>query len=113
MLAVDIPALLHIAGYLTGATLYAMLLAMVLRTQSSESRLAIGTAFLGLTWNVGELSMHVASNLQHPLLASWLAAASYGALGLLAAVVVHSVSEESVDDSRLMLCLRRLVLVMA
>ena len=113
MLAVDIPALLHIAGYLTGATLYAMLLAMVLSTQSSESRPAIVTAFLGLTWNVGELSMHIASTLEHPLLASWLAAASYGALGLLAAVVVHSVSEGSVDDNRLTRCLRRLVLALA
>ena len=113
MVAVDIPALLHIAGYLTGATLYAMFLAMVLRTRSSKSRLAIVTAFLGLTWNVGELSMHVASSLEHPLLASWLAAASYGALGLLAAVVVHSVSEGSVDDGRLMRCLRRVVLALA
>ena len=113
MLAVDIPALLHIAGYLTGATLYAMLLAMALSTQSSESWLAVVTAFLGLTWNVGELSMRIASNLEHSLLASWLAAASYGALGLLAAVVVHSVSEGAVDDSRLTRCLRRLVLALA
>lgn len=97
MLTPGAPELLHFVGYLTGATLYAMLLAMVLRAAAPMDRLALVTAVLGLAWNVGELSAHLLHNLGLDGLARWFIATSYGALGLLAAVVVHSVSQPSAD----------------
>ena len=92
MLAAETPELLHIVGYITGATLYAMLLAMVARARERADSLALVTAVLGLAWNVGEISVHAADALAFATASSWLAAASYSALGLLAAVVVHSVA---------------------
>jgi two-component system, LytTR family, sensor kinase len=86
------PELLHLMGYVTGASLYAMLLAMVIRAQTGINWLALVTAVLGLAWNVGEMSSHAATALSAPQASTWLSAASYAALGLLAAVVVHSVS---------------------
>jgi two-component system LytT family sensor kinase len=91
------PALLHIAGYLTGATLYAMLLVLLLRAPGGD-RLARATALLGLIWNVGELLVHGTAAAGLRALTPWLAAIAYTALGLLAAVVVHSVSR--VRDER-------------
>ena len=91
------PALLHIAGYLTGATLYAMLLVLLVRAPGAD-RLARATALLGLIWNVGELLVHGTAAAGLTILAPWLAAVAYAALGLLAAVVVHSVSRAR-DDS--------------
>ena len=91
------PALLHIAGYLTGATLYAMLLVLLVRAPGTD-RLARATALLGLIWNVGELLAHGAAAAGLTVLTPWLAATAYAALGLLAAVVVHSVSRAR-DDS--------------
>ena len=92
MVPPNAPELLHLIGYLTGAILYAMLLAMVVRTQPHRDRLALVTASLGLAWNVGELSAHGLESLGVKALASWFNAASYSALGLLASAVVHSVS---------------------
>ena len=92
MLAAETPELLHIVGYITGATLYAMLLAMVLRARERADSLALVTAVLGLAWNVGEISVHAADALSLTIASRWLAALSYSALGLLAAVVVHSVA---------------------
>ncbi len=86
------PELLHLMGYVTGASLYAMLLAMVVRRQARSDRLTLVTALLGLAWNVGEMSSHAATALGAVRASVWLSAASYAALGLLAAVVVHSVS---------------------
>ena len=92
MLTPGTPTLLHLAGYLTGASLYAMLLIMVARAKPRADRLSLVTAVFGLCWNVGELSAHLAQGLDARSLVPWLSAASYAALGLLAAVVVHSVS---------------------
>lgn len=86
------PGLFHLVGYITGATLYAMLLAMVVRPGHRADRLMLGTAVLGLAWNLGEMSVHGTEALGLPEFSHWLAAASYSALGLLAAVVVHSVA---------------------
>src|SRR4029453_18839693 len=86
------PELLHVVGYITGATLYAMLLAMVLRARERADSLAPVTAVLGLAWHVGELSVHAADALAFTTAGLWLSALSYSALGLLAAVVVHSVA---------------------
>ena len=93
------PALLHMVGYLTGATLYAMLLAMVGRTRGSVDRLALATALLGLAWNIGELLGHAALVAGYESVEPWLAALAYSALGLLAAVVVHSVSRLGTEET--------------
>jgi two-component system, LytTR family, sensor kinase len=89
--------LLNFVGFITGAVLYAMLLVLVLRTPArNESArrdwLPLATAVLGLVWNVGELFTYLLPRMR--LLESnvVLAALSFSALGLLAAVVVHSVA---------------------
>jgi two-component system LytT family sensor kinase len=92
MVTAGTPELLHLMGYVTGASLYAMLLAMVVRAPSRMDRLALVTALFGLAWNLGEMSSHAATAIGAPAASTWLSAASYAALGLLAAVVVHSVS---------------------
>jgi Histidine kinase len=98
MLSAGTPLLLHIVGYLTGAVLYAMLLTMVTRRDGTGDRLTIGTALLGLTWNLGELTTHVLDAIGQPFASAWVAAISYGALGLLAAVVVHSAARVRTGD---------------
>lgn len=91
MLTVPTAELLHLVGYVTGATLYAMLFVLVSRAEARVDRLALATALLGLAWNVGELLLHAARGWGFPAAEPWLAAAAYTALGLLGAVVVHSV----------------------
>jgi two-component system LytT family sensor kinase len=100
MLTAGAPELLHIVGYLTGALLYAMLLVMAARRDGSGDRLTIGTALLGLTWSAGELTTHGLDALQQPFARNVVTAVSYGALGLLAAVVVHSVARGREGDDR-------------
>jgi hypothetical protein len=90
MLPTDAPELLHVGGYVTGATLYAMLLAMVLRAGAGRDRLTLATAIFGLGWNVSELTAHALAGLSLPTAATWVSAASYAALGFLSSVAVHS-----------------------
>ncbi len=90
MTHLEAAALLHIVGYLTGASLYAMLLVMVVQSHRPTYGLTLGTAILGLAWNVGELSAHIVEAFGLTAAREWLAGLSYAALGLLAAVVVHS-----------------------
>lgn len=85
------PDLLHVAGYLTGAALYAMLLVMAARDAAAD-RLTVSAGVLGLTWNAGELLGHVVRAAGWLALDPWVDAASFAALGLLAAVVIHSVA---------------------
>ena len=52
--------LVNFVGFITGAVLYAMLLALVLRSPARDRRprgdpLPLATAVLGLIWNLGEL----------------------------------------------------------
>ncbi len=98
MVATGAPALLHIVGYLTGATLYAMLLTMVVRTRGPAYRLTVGTAVLGLAWNVGELGTQGFERAGLGRAGDWTAAVLYGALGLLAAVAVHSAGRGQAKD---------------
>ncbi|MFN2445583.1 MAG: sensor histidine kinase [Vicinamibacterales bacterium] len=91
------PDLLHVVGYLTGATLYAMLLMMALGDRSGD-RLTLGTGVLGLAWNVGELGVYALRSLHWYDASAWVSAASFGALGFLAALVVHSVSREPSEN---------------
>ena len=95
MLTPGASELLHVIGFLTGIALYAMLLAMVIRAQSSGDRLMVFTAFLGLGCNIGEIGMLVSHSVGLSGVERWTAAASYTALGFLAAVVVHSVARGS------------------
>jgi two-component system, LytTR family, sensor kinase len=99
MTTLSAAALLHIVGYLTGASLYAMLLAMVARTRGPAYRLMIGTAVLGLLWNVGELSAHLADGAGLSAMRDWLSAVSYAALGFLAALAVQAAVHSQSNDS--------------
>ena len=95
-------------GFLTGIALYVMLVAMVWRERAAEGaplwsgtgRLPLLTGLCGLIWNIGAL---VSIGIQMAGAAVPLvAAAAFGALGFLPAVVVHSLLEgrESVGRRR-------------
>lgn len=96
MIAPNAAEVLNLVGFVTGTALYAMLLALVLRDVpgAGPSRLPLATAVLGLIWNLGELSAYAMPRLGlfKESIALW--AISFPALGLLAAVVVHSVARE-------------------
>jgi two-component system LytT family sensor kinase len=89
--------LLNLVGLSTGVVLYAMLLAMVVRgsrTPGGPSRfdwLLLATSMLGLVWNLCALPAYELPKvgIQGPFPA--LVALGFSALGLLPAVVVHSV----------------------
>jgi two-component system LytT family sensor kinase len=91
-------ALVHLVGFLTGAALYATLFGVVTRRRApldggegATDWLPLLTAVLGLIWNLTGLAAYAirdfAGRDPHPL----LIAAAYAGLGLLPAVVVHSV----------------------
>jgi two-component system LytT family sensor kinase len=92
MLAADPFQLLHFVGFLTGAVLYGMLLAMVTRPPARPDAFALSTGLLGLVWNVGELAAYAARFAGLDVFSFWIDAFSFTALGLLASVVVHSVA---------------------
>ncbi len=94
------PALLHIVGYLTGASLYAMLLVMVATVRATGYRVTLATAAFGLCWNIGELAAHALDSGGLPAAAAWVAAVSYASLGLLAAVTVHAAILNPQDDGQ-------------
>lgn len=100
----NIAALINLLGFITGATLYAMLLAMVFRAAHpgsnpsadqratiSMSRLLLATALLGLIWNLGALVIYGVRDWGVGESSPWFEAAVFSALGFLPAVVVHSV----------------------
>lgn len=101
MTAAAAAALLNLLGYITGLSLYTMLLVMLLRgprvasalgaDSDKTDRLPLLTALLGLAWNLGallDLGLHNFSGLRS---SAMLAAVAFTALGFLPAVVVHSV----------------------
>ena len=98
MVTTGAPTLLHVVGYLTGASLYALLLGMVLRARGPAYRLTLGTALLGLAWNVGELAAHATDGMGFTHASDWFSAVSYAALGLLAAVAVHSAACGQIEE---------------
>ncbi len=101
--------LLNLLGYVTGATLYAMLLGMLLgqvnrvgtsnsaigtAIESTPERLPLLTAMLGLGWNLGALTlfgMQQSGVKGQAWVLQLVVAAAFSALGFLPAVVVHSV----------------------
>ena len=60
MFAAATPELFHIVCYVTGATLYAMLLVMVACTWERADSITLGTAILGLSWNVAATPVYAA-----------------------------------------------------
>src|SRR5881394_2613030 len=92
----DVAALVHVVGFLTGAALYGMLFALVVRRRVDD-RLPILTAVLGLVWNLSGLAAFAirdfAGHEPHP----FLIATAYSALGFLPAVVVHSALRSQTD----------------
>jgi hypothetical protein len=86
---------LNLVGFLTGAALFAMLLALVRRGRAgadAPDALPLATAILGLTWNLGELADYLSSRLGLYGAEPALNILSFAALAVLAAVVVHSVA---------------------
>jgi hypothetical protein len=97
VIAPNAAEVLNLVGFATGTVLYAMLLVLVRGSGDSERRsssLPLATAVLGLTWNIGEMAAYVLPRLGLFEDSIGLWAASFPALGLLAAVVVHSVATE-------------------
>jgi two-component system LytT family sensor kinase len=94
---VNLGELLNLVGLSTGVALYAMLLAMVIRarrhagTGGAVDPLLLLTSILGLVWNLCALPGYVLPKfgIEGPF--SLVSAIGFGALGLLPAVVVHSV----------------------
>jgi hypothetical protein len=103
VIAPNAAEVLNLVGFVTGTVLYAMLLALVLRNDRPTgtfnkpggwSLLPLATAVLGLVWNLGELSAYALPRIGYFSNSIALWAVSFPALGLLAAVVVHSVARE-------------------
>ena len=92
MIAPNAAEVLNLVGFVTGTALYAMLLALVLRGSPGGNFLPLATAVLGLAWNLGELAAYALPKLGYFNESIGLWAMSFPALGLLAAVVVHSVA---------------------
>lgn len=100
MIAPNAAEVLNLVGFVTGTALYAMLLALVLRGSTGAKvqghpppqYLPLATGVLGLIWNLGELAAYSLPRLGYFNESIGLWAISFPALGLLAAVVVHSVA---------------------
>jgi two-component system LytT family sensor kinase len=94
---VNLGELLNLVGLSTGVALYAMLLAMVIRARrragdrAAFDPLLLLTSVLGLVWNLCALAAYVLPKLGVAGPFPFVSAIGFGALGLLPAVVVHSV----------------------
>jgi two-component sensor histidine kinase len=91
-------SLVNMTGFVAGIVLYAMLLVMVLRARSSEldrrgriDSLLVLTALLGLVWNTEAFVNYGLRDFGVAPMPLFAQAMAYAALGLLPAVVVHSV----------------------
>ncbi|MGE3508030.1 MAG: sensor histidine kinase [Vicinamibacterales bacterium] len=98
--------LLNLVGLSMGIALYAMLLAMVIRTGRTRSDgagidpLLLSTALLGLTWNVCALPVYELLKIGMTGPFRLFTAIGFSALGLLPAVAVHSVLRRDRDHLR-------------
>ena len=91
-------SLVNLTGFVAGTVLYAMLLVMVLRARSGQpdgrggiDNLLVLTALLGLAWNTGAFVNYGLRDFGVAPMPRLAQAVAYAALGLLPAVVVHSV----------------------
>jgi two-component system LytT family sensor kinase len=93
----NIGELLNLVGLSAGVVLYTMLLIMVVRAGRAPGRtsrfdpLLLLTSLLGLVWNLCALPAYELPKVGFEGPFPYLAAAGFGALGFLPAVVVHSV----------------------
>lgn len=107
MTSINTAALINLLGFTTGAVLYAMLLAMVLRHPAltsgvvgagsrgahfgvSANGLLLTTAILGLLWNTGALATYGVRDFGFAEPSAVIVALSFTALGFLPAVVAHA-----------------------
>jgi two-component system LytT family sensor kinase len=96
--------LLNVIGFSAGVALYAMLLAMVARGPSAgaghgrRDPLLVSTAVLGLVWNLCALPAYELPRLGIAGPFPVLTALGFSALGILPAVVVHSVLRRERDE---------------
>ncbi len=86
--------LVHLAGFITGIVLYAMLGAMAWRAHAADRRaqrddLLILVAVLGMVWNVGALVMIGSADFGLGSAPQWLTAIAFAALGFLPAAVIQ------------------------
>jgi two-component system, LytTR family, sensor kinase len=94
---VNLGELLNLVGLSTGVALYAMLLAMVIRVRrragdaAAFDPLLLLTSVLGLVWNLCALAAYALPKVGIAGPFPLVSAIGFGALGLLPAVVVHSV----------------------
>jgi two-component system LytT family sensor kinase len=100
----DLSTLVHLVGFVMGTALYAMLGVMALRSRGSvaygegfrgrpiTARIAIATAALGVTWNLGGLFVYGVRDLGPLTAPTWSSAIAFAALGFLPAVVIHAAS---------------------
>jgi signal transduction histidine kinase len=104
MSARDLTALVHLAGFMTGIILYAMLgvmtrrrLAYVVspRDRRLDERVPLVAAVLGIIWNTGAMFVFAVRDFEMGSPNPWLTALTYTALGFLPAVVVHSTLHRS------------------
>jgi two-component system LytT family sensor kinase len=91
--------LLNLIGLSTGVALYAMLLAMVVRSNRASSArhldpVLLATALLGLVWNLCALPAYELPKVGVVGPFPWLVAIGFSALGFLPAAVVHSILRE-------------------
>lgn len=101
MTAKSVATLVNLLGFVTGAALYAMLLAMVLRQPQQaknktllvlpNNKLLLITALLGFFWNVGAVAIYGIPDLGMEKTFPFLVVASFTTLGFLPSVVVHLV----------------------
>ncbi len=103
MTAKSVATLINLLGFVTGAVLYAMLLAMVVKVPSRthkktsnkiiilENKLLLLTAMLGFFWNISAFSIYGLPSLGVEDKYPFLVAASFTTLGFLPSVVVHLV----------------------
>ena len=88
-------SLVNLLGFMVGAALYALLLAMVAGQRKSAQKTApdfllLATAALGLCWNIGELFTFIRRDFTGSDVTPFVTAISFSALGFLPSVVVHS-----------------------
>jgi len=101
-----ISLLAHPTGFVTGAILYAMILVLVIQisqkpvtqkarkdTHSPLQRLSLGTALLGLLWNLCGLAEFILSFTHFTRIQAFSHVLALSALGFLPAVVIHSFLE--------------------
>ena len=98
--------ILNVIGMTAGIALYAMLLVMVVRSSGTRGApsgvdpLLLSTSLLGLVWNVCALPAYELPKLGISGSFPFLTAAGFSALGLLPAVVVHSVLRGEHEEVR-------------